>query len=80
MCILQSLLNFLMPKLFEAQMESLRAIFKVKSNNHTSLLSRERISRAKQMMTPFILRRRKDQVRPLRPSVLYTELTPCFRC
>lgn len=44
-------------------METLRTIFKVKGDTKVSLLSQERISRAKTMMTPFVLRRRKDQVR-----------------
>lgn len=43
-------------------MPSLRAIFKVKGDTKVTLLSQERISRAKKMMTPFVLRRRKDQV------------------
>lgn len=43
-------------------MESLRAIFKVKGDTKVTLLSQERISRAKKIMTPFVLRRRKDQV------------------
>ncbi|EJU04472.1 hypothetical protein DACRYDRAFT_20994 [Dacryopinax primogenitus] len=59
---LVSLLNFLLPKYFAEAQESLRAIFKVKANSSTSFLSRERVSRAKTMMTPFVLRRRKDQV------------------
>ena len=44
-------------------MDSLRAIFKTKGDAKVALLSQERISRAKKMMTPFVLRRRKDQVR-----------------
>lgn len=44
-------------------MDSLRAIFKTKGDAKATLLSQERISRAKKMMTPFVLRRRKDQVR-----------------
>ncbi|KZO95630.1 hypothetical protein CALVIDRAFT_578074, partial [Calocera viscosa TUFC12733] len=59
---LVSLLNFLLPKYFAEAQESLRAIFKVKADASTSFLSRERVSRAKTMMTPFVLRRRKDQV------------------
>ncbi|KZT56567.1 hypothetical protein CALCODRAFT_435549 [Calocera cornea HHB12733] len=59
---LVSLLNFLLPKYFSEAQESLRAIFKVKADASTSFLSRERVSRAKTMMTPFVLRRRKDQV------------------
>ena len=60
--ILQSLLNFILPDQFADAMPSLRAIFKVKGDTKVTLLSQERISRAKKMMTPFVLRRRKDQV------------------
>ncbi|TFK75361.1 hypothetical protein BDN72DRAFT_832223 [Pluteus cervinus] len=59
---LVSLMNFILPKYFAERMDSLRAIFKVKGTSKVSLLSQERISRAKKMMTPFVLRRRKDQV------------------
>ncbi|CAA7261624.1 unnamed protein product [Cyclocybe aegerita] len=59
---LVSLLNFILPDKFADSMEDLRAIFKVKGDTKVSLLSQERISRAKKMMTPFVLRRRKDQV------------------
>ncbi|KAF9475763.1 hypothetical protein BDN70DRAFT_883250 [Pholiota conissans] len=59
---LVSLLNFILPKQFANSLESLRAIFKVKGDTKVTLLSQERISRAKKMMTPFVLRRRKDQV------------------
>ncbi|KAF8210334.1 SNF2 family DNA-dependent ATPase [Mycena galopus ATCC 62051] len=57
---LVSLMNFILPEQFSDEMGSLRAIFKV--NSKVSLLSQERVSRAKKMMTPFVLRRRKDQV------------------
>ncbi|KAJ7072272.1 SNF2 family N-terminal domain-containing protein [Mycena amicta] len=59
---LVSLLNFILPEHFSQSMASLRAIFKVKGDSKVSLLSQERVSRAKKMMTPFVLRRRKDQV------------------
>ncbi|KAF8973224.1 SNF2 family N-terminal domain-containing protein [Flammula alnicola] len=59
---LVSLLNFILPKQFAGSIEALRAIFKVKGDTKVTLLSQERISRAKKMMTPFVLRRRKDQV------------------
>lgn len=58
----QSLLNFILPNLLGDTMDSLRAIFKTKGDAKATLLSQERISRAKKMMTPFVLRRRKDQV------------------
>ncbi|KAJ7178482.1 SNF2 family N-terminal domain-containing protein [Mycena crocata] len=59
---LVSLMNFILPEQFSDSMGSLRAIFKVKGDSKVSLLSQERVSRAKKMMTPFVLRRRKDQV------------------
>ncbi|KAJ6499950.1 SNF2 family N-terminal domain-containing protein [Mycena vitilis] len=59
---LVSLMNFILPEQFSESMSSLRAIFKVKGDSKVSLLSQERVSRAKKMMTPFVLRRRKDQV------------------
>ncbi|KLO15390.1 hypothetical protein SCHPADRAFT_849585 [Schizopora paradoxa] len=59
---LVSLMNFILPNQFAEHLESLRAIFKVKGDSKVSLLAEERVSRAKRMMTPFVLRRRKDQV------------------
>ncbi|KAJ7218012.1 SNF2 family N-terminal domain-containing protein [Mycena pura] len=59
---LVSLMNFILPEQFSGSMESLLDIFKVKGDSKVTLLSQERVSRAKKMMTPFVLRRRKDQV------------------
>ncbi|KAK2463239.1 hypothetical protein APHAL10511_004894 [Amanita phalloides] len=59
---LVSLMNFILPNRFADSLDSLRAIFKVKGDSKVTMLSQERISRAKKMMTPFVLRRRKDQV------------------
>jgi hypothetical protein len=58
----QSLMNFILPERFADSLDSLRAIFKVKGDHKVTLLAQERVSRAKKMMTPFVLRRRKDQV------------------
>ncbi|EJD36051.1 hypothetical protein AURDEDRAFT_117177 [Auricularia subglabra TFB-10046 SS5] len=58
---LVSLMSFILPEQFEPVTNSLRAIFKVK-NEATNMLYRERTMRAKRMMMPFVLRRRKDQV------------------
>src|SRR5258708_12947845 len=55
-------MNFLLPDYFRDALDSLRAIFKVRQSSHTSLLSEERVRRASKILTPFILRRRKDQV------------------
>jgi len=55
-------MNFILPVMFNDVSESFRAIFKVKAASQVSLLAHSRVSRAKRMMTPFVLRRRKDQV------------------
>ncbi|KAK9366025.1 SNF2 family N-terminal domain-containing protein [Lipomyces kononenkoae] len=67
---LVSLLAFILPHLFKERKEELAGIFKHKAKTTTdtgnasnlALLSQQRISRAKTMMTPFVLRRKKDQV------------------
>ncbi|KAI0047777.1 hypothetical protein FA95DRAFT_1540877 [Auriscalpium vulgare] len=59
---LVSLMNFILPDLLEDSLDSLRAVFKAKGDSKITLLAQERVSRAKKMMTPFVLRRRKDQV------------------
>ncbi|KAG6845934.1 hypothetical protein H0H87_000740 [Tephrocybe sp. NHM501043] len=59
---LVSLMNFILPNHFAGSIDSLRTIFKVKGDSKITLLAQERVSRAKKMMTPFVLRRRKDQV------------------
>lgn len=58
----QSLMNFILPHHFAESIGSLRTIFKVKGDSKVTMLAQERVSRAKKMMTPFVLRRRKDQV------------------
>ncbi|GAA6062362.1 hypothetical protein JCM10212_004208 [Sporobolomyces blumeae] len=77
---LVSLLSFILPEQFRDANESLRAIFKVTPGQQTNLLSRERISRAKKMMTPFVLRRKKAQVLKDLPQkferIEYCEMTP----
>lgn len=61
-----ALLAFIMPDIFVNQQEDLLAIFKHKAKttdkDHGALLSAQRITRARSMMTPFILRRKKHQV------------------
>ena len=56
-------MNFILPDKFgnEDAQSHLRAIFKVKGDSK-QLLAEDRVRRAKTMMTPFVLRRRKDQV------------------
>ena len=55
-------MNFILPDQFADDLESLRAVFKTKGDSKVTLLAQQRVSRAKKMMTPFVLRRRKDQV------------------
>jgi len=61
-----SLLAFLMPDVFKDKQSALKTIFshtvKAMDGNHDALLSAERITRARSMLTPFILRRKKNQV------------------
>lgn len=63
---LSSLLGFILPEVFNEHREDLEAIFshkaKTTDESHTALLSAQRIARARSMMTPFILRRKKHQV------------------
>lgn len=64
---LVSLLSFILPKLITPEKkEELNVIFKYKATtkdaDHAALLSAQRIRRARSMMTPFILRRKKAQV------------------
>lgn len=63
---LVSLLNFILPQVFEEHQEQLESIFKYKATtkdaDHAALLSAQRIQRARSMMTPFVLRRKKQQV------------------
>ncbi|KAF3127094.1 SWI SNF-, matrix-associated actin-dependent regulator of chromatin, sub a, containing DEAD H box [Orbilia oligospora] len=65
---LMNLLAFILPTLFENKYEHLNAIFKYKAKTSdnisaaSKLLSLERVKRAKAMMTPFVLRRKKVQV------------------
>ncbi|EOA86343.1 DNA-dependent ATPase fun30 [Exserohilum turcicum] len=86
---LMSILGFLMPQVFygdqqEEVQEMLQILFKHKaktmeSDSHSSLLSAQRIQRARTMLTPFILRRKKAQVLKHLPKktsrVEYCELT-----
>ncbi|UZJ56428.1 hypothetical protein CBS101457_005748 [Exobasidium rhododendri] len=72
-----SLLKFIMPSYFRGAEEALGQIFKV---NQQSQLSKERVNRAKKMMQPFLLRRKKvDVLLDLKPKteiVKYCEMTP----
>lgn len=70
---LVSLLIFIMPDMLLENEEEIRKIFKIKAvrtstddsdkgSSTAQLLSQKRIARAKKMMTPFVLRRRKADV------------------
>lgn len=86
---LASLLGFILPSLFREHTEALEAVFshKAKTNDsresHAALLSAQRIGRAKTMMTPFVLRRKKYQVLKDLPAkhrtVQYCELSAAQR-
>ncbi|KAL2353159.1 putative SNF2 family helicase/ATPase [Cryomyces antarcticus] len=81
---LASLLAFIMPNLFKERKDDLALIFKHKAKttdaDHAALLSAQRIARARSMMTPFILRRKKHQVLKHLPAktcrVEYCDLLP----
>ena len=86
---LMSILGFLMPDVFydkadDSVQEMLQILFKHKakvteSDSHSTLLSAQRVQRARTMLTPFILRRKKAQVLKHLPKktcrVEYCELT-----
>lgn len=63
---LVSILAFISPAMFQGHEENLSYIFRTKpktsEDTHSSLLSSQRIDRARMMMAPFILRRKKQQV------------------
>ncbi|KAH8814966.1 family helicase/ATPase-like protein [Xylogone sp. PMI_703] len=63
---LAALLAFILPSIFKEREEDLNFIFKHKATtrdaDHAALLSAQRIARARSMLTPFVLRRKKAQV------------------
>ncbi len=63
---LAALLAFILPNVFKELEEDLNYIFKAKAStsdaDHAALLSAQRIARARSMLTPFVLRRKKAQV------------------
>lgn len=81
---LASILAFIMPDIFNEVKDKLEVVFKHKAkvneaDTHEALLSTQRIDRARSMMTPFVLRRKKVQVLRHLPKktcrVEYCELT-----
>ncbi|XP_035494680.1 SWI/SNF-related matrix-associated actin-dependent regulator of chromatin subfamily A containing DEAD/H box 1A isoform X2 [Scophthalmus maximus] len=59
---LMSLLNFIMPSMFSSSTTQLSKMFSMKSHDEQSRFERDRISQAKLIMKPFILRRVKSEV------------------
>ncbi|KAJ3001081.1 hypothetical protein HKX48_003062, partial [Thoreauomyces humboldtii] len=51
-----------MPNLFSANADAFTKIFNIKNSGENGYLSRQRIERAKKIMAPFVLRRKKKQV------------------
>ncbi|XP_057688459.1 SWI/SNF-related matrix-associated actin-dependent regulator of chromatin subfamily A containing DEAD/H box 1A isoform X2 [Corythoichthys intestinalis] len=59
---LMSLLNFIMPSMFSSSTVQLSKMFSMKSREEQSQFEKDRISEAKRIMKPFILRRVKNEV------------------
>ncbi|KAK7933649.1 hypothetical protein WMY93_004545 [Mugilogobius chulae] len=59
---LMSLLNFIMPSMFSDSTSQLSKMFSLKSSEGESKFEKQRISQAKRIMKPFILRRVKSEV------------------
>ncbi|OOG00177.1 hypothetical protein ASPCADRAFT_139409 [Aspergillus carbonarius ITEM 5010] len=74
---LASLLGFILPKVFQERKEELQYIFSNKAKtvdeSHSALLSAQRIERAKSMLKPFVLRRKKHQVIDLPAKISHVE-------
>ncbi|KAL2064941.1 hypothetical protein VTL71DRAFT_4081 [Oculimacula yallundae] len=71
---LAALLAFILPDVFKEVEDDLNYIFKAKAStadaDHAALLSAQRIARARSMLTPFVLRRKKAQVLKHLPAKL----------
>uniref|UniRef100_A0A2D4MHV4 DNA helicase n=1 Tax=Micrurus spixii TaxID=129469 RepID=A0A2D4MHV4_9SAUR len=93
---LMSLLNFVMPHMFSSSTSEIRRIFssKAKASEEHSSYEKERITHAKQIIKPFILRRVKEEVLQQLPpkkdivewcemtekqEKLYQDLFSCFK-
>ena len=74
---LASLLGFILPQVFQERKDDLHHIFankaKTTNDSHSTLLSVQRIERAKSMLKPFVLRRKKHQVIDLPPKLAHVE-------
>ncbi|KAF6808266.1 SNF2 family helicase [Colletotrichum musicola] len=79
-----SLLNFIDPKMFNGRMDQLQFMFSqkvtIRDVNNGAFLYGERVSRARTILEPFILQRRKQQVLSDMPAkicnVSYCDLAP----
>ncbi|OLN81267.1 ATP-dependent helicase fft2 [Colletotrichum chlorophyti] len=79
-----SLLNFIDPKMFNNRMDQLQYMFSqkvtIRDVNNGAFLYGERVSRARTILEPFILQRRKQQVLSDMPAkicnVAYCDLAP----
>lgn len=74
---LASLLGFILPQVFQQRKDDLHHIFSNKAtttdDTRSNLLSAQRIERAKSMLKPFVLRRKKHQVIDLPPKLAHVE-------
>ncbi|KAJ5917794.1 hypothetical protein N7454_010169 [Penicillium verhagenii] len=81
---LASLLGFILPDVFREHKDDMNSVFSNKAKtssdeSHATLLSAQRIERAKSMLKPFVLRRKKHQVidLPAKTShVTYCQMKP----
>lgn len=79
-----SLLNFINPTMFDGYMESIQYIFSqkvtIRNVKNGAFLYSERVKRARTILEPFILQRRKDQVLSDMPkkisTVVHCDMTP----
>lgn len=85
---LVSLLAFMLPQLFVEKREDLQGLFNKKASvdstkDYNPLLSQQAINKAKTMMTPFVLRRKKAQVLKYLPKkhhdIVRCPMTPTQR-
>ncbi|TRY86529.1 hypothetical protein DNTS_010147 [Danionella cerebrum] len=74
---LMSLLNFIMPSMFSSSASQISKMFSTKSSEEESSFHKERITQARLIMKPFILRRVKREVlKQLPPKLEKIEMCP----
>ena len=79
---LMSLLCFMLPNIFANSQEDMETVFGLDGkqeveNRSTMLLSARRVDRARKIMTPFVLRRKKQEVLFNSPVCLYSNKIRC---